>query len=459
MSYQAFVTKIKNVRKHSNADRLQLGECFTNTVVVGLDIKEWDLGIYFPTDGKLGEEFAVENNLVRKKDEEGNNIGGFLDPKKRNIRALNLRGEKSDGLFLPLEALSNFVDISTLKEGDSITVLGGKTICEKYIPQRKKRGAVGGTVGDNQDKLGHKYPFFRRHKDTEQLAYNLNSFRDGDDCIITLKMHGTSQRTSYAMENIKKELGVANRNGNRHRRIRKKQRETNRALRNRPATKRMRKEQSEIIKGWGLISGTRRTILEEYRETGGFHDGDLFREEHHKQFIGKLHKGETVYYEVVGYAGQTTIMPSANNKKTQDKEFIQKYGEITNFTYGCEPGESKIYIYRMTITNEDGYEVEYPWELVKLRAEQMAIPTTPQLDAFKYTTEEDLIARMEKYEDGEDPIGKTHVREGIVVRIERPNQFMAFKHKNYNFKVLEGIIKDSGTIDMEEDQGIEGEDS
>ena len=160
---------------------------------------------------------------------------------------------------------------------------------------------------------------------------------------------------------------------------------------------------------------------------------------------------------MVGYAGQATIMPSANNKKTQDKEFIQKYGAITEFTYGCEPGESKIYIYRMTITNEDGYEVEYPWELVKLRAEQMAIPTTPQLDAFKYTTEEDLIARMEMYEDGEDPIGKTHIREGIVVRIERPNQFMAFKHKNYNFKVLEGIIKDSGTIDMEEDQGSGGD--
>lgn len=35
--YNAFVTRIKNLRKHSNADRLLCGECFGNTVIVGLD--------------------------------------------------------------------------------------------------------------------------------------------------------------------------------------------------------------------------------------------------------------------------------------------------------------------------------------------------------------------------------------------------------------------------------------
>ena len=31
---------------------------------------------------------------LEKKDENGNNIGGYLDPEKRNIKALKLRGEK-----------------------------------------------------------------------------------------------------------------------------------------------------------------------------------------------------------------------------------------------------------------------------------------------------------------------------------------------------------------------------
>ena len=28
--YNAYITRIKNLRKHPNADRLQLGECFGN---------------------------------------------------------------------------------------------------------------------------------------------------------------------------------------------------------------------------------------------------------------------------------------------------------------------------------------------------------------------------------------------------------------------------------------------
>ena len=104
-----------------------------------MNYQEGDVGIYFPTDGKLGKEFAEVNNLLRKKDENGNNIGGYLDPDKRNIKAIKLRGEKSDGLFLPLKSLERFCDISKLNVGDRITTLNGTLICEKYIPRTNKR--------------------------------------------------------------------------------------------------------------------------------------------------------------------------------------------------------------------------------------------------------------------------------------------------------------------------------
>lgn len=132
--YSAFVTRIKNLRKHSNADRLLCGECFGNTVIVGLDTQPDELGVYFPVDGKLGIEFAQKNDLLRRKDENGNPAGGYLDPEKRNIKALKLRGEKSDGLFMPLSSLAEFTDITQLKEGDTITQLDGVMICEKYVP-------------------------------------------------------------------------------------------------------------------------------------------------------------------------------------------------------------------------------------------------------------------------------------------------------------------------------------
>ena len=51
------------------------------------------------------------------------------------------------------------------------------------------------------------------------------------------------------------------------------------------------------------------------------------------------------------------------------------------------------------------------------------------------------------------PVGKTHVKEGVVVRIENRRTFTAFKSKTYEFKVLEGIIKeDASAPDMEEAQ-------
>ena len=137
--YCAYITTIKNIRKHSNADRLQCCEIFGNNVIVDLSYNVGDKVIYFPTDGQLSEEFARENNLVRIKDENGNNVGGYLEPDKRNIKALTLRGEKSDGLVLPIRVLEKYTDVSKLNDGDQITVLDGHEICRKYIPRGNRR--------------------------------------------------------------------------------------------------------------------------------------------------------------------------------------------------------------------------------------------------------------------------------------------------------------------------------
>ena len=120
--YCAYITTIHNLRKHNNADRLQCATIFGNNVIVDMSYTEGQKVIYFPVDGQLSPEFAEENNLVRKKDAEGNNIGGYLDPNKRNITALKLRGEQSDGLILPIEVLSKYTDITQLTDGEQITI-------------------------------------------------------------------------------------------------------------------------------------------------------------------------------------------------------------------------------------------------------------------------------------------------------------------------------------------------
>ena len=146
--YCGYITTINHLRKHSNADRLQCTTVFGNNVILDLSYQEGQRVVFFPTDGQLSAEFANENNLVRKKDENGNNIGGYLNPEKRNITALKLRGEKSEGLVLPIEVLSKYTNVDKLKDGDQITILNGHEICKKYIPNSKKRGGHGSSSGN-----------------------------------------------------------------------------------------------------------------------------------------------------------------------------------------------------------------------------------------------------------------------------------------------------------------------
>ena len=66
-----------------------------------------------------------------------------------------------------------------------------------------------------------------------------------------------------------------------------------------------------------------------------------------------------------------------------------------------------------------------------------------------------MLNKAELFYDGPDLIDPRHVREGVVVRIlNRPN-FTAYKHKNHNFKVIEGIAKDvADAPDMEEAEDV-----
>ena len=91
MSNYAYITTLKNLRKHPNADRLKLGECFGNTVCVDLSYAEGEIGVYISEGAQLSEEFCEENNLCRKKDAAGNNIGGYLDPKNNRAKRRKVR--------------------------------------------------------------------------------------------------------------------------------------------------------------------------------------------------------------------------------------------------------------------------------------------------------------------------------------------------------------------------------
>ena len=461
-----YVVKISELNPHSNADRLQIATIFGASVIVGLDVKIGDLGVYFPIDLQLSEEYCAQNNLVRKKDENGNNVGGYLDPDKRNIRAMKLRGEKSEGLFMPLESLA-YTGETKFEVGNKIDVLNGHEICRKYIPKVQNRQGHVSEGNRTRKRRVPIAPLFAEHADTEQLAYNMEAFKPGDMIDITLKMHGTSGRTGY----LPKLQGYK-----------------------RTFWDWILRREGTPIYDWGYVTGTRRCVINDFNNGGGFYGDNAFREPHARFFEGKLHKGETVYYEIVGFTNTgAPIMGQVANSKISDKEFTKQYGKITTFSYGCEPTgkkmmhgtdehgdfmlpvdapQSDMYIYRMTMTNEDGDVVEYTPDFMRYRCEQIGakcvmqffdgcIPDATLLESFGMTAGEWIKEKAEEFYDGPDPIGKTHVREGVVIRIINRPKFCAYKHKNFNFKVLEGIAKDlAAAPDMEEAQDlIEEEDN
>lgn len=430
----AHITTIKEIHKHSNADRLQCVTVFGNNVIVDLSYTLGQRVVFLPTDLQLSEEFANDNNLLRKKDDAGNNIGGYMDPDKRNIVALKLRGEKSEGLILPIEVLSKYTDISKLSDGDTFSELNGHKICCKYIPCQKSEVARNYTSKSgkpSKDKAKIVYPYFIEHIDTQQLMYNEAAFKPGDTVYLTLKMHGTSARTANT---VKVETHRCN------------------------WLQRLLKQPPKQVKSYSCITGTRRTTLKASENatdtnlTEGYYSDNTFRLKYHNLFKSRLPKGMEVFYEIVGWVNNdTTIMGKANNKLIKDKEFIKQYGDTTTFSYGCNLGENACYVYRMTMTNEDGIRVEIPWEQVQIECEKMGVEHVPLFEKFIFTTWDDLMARVNKYVDGPDPVGISHVREGVVVRIDNRESFTAFKIKNFSFKVLEGICKDTADApDMEE---------
>jgi len=187
MSYKAIVTRLKNVRPHSNADRVKLATCIGNQVVIGLDSEEDELGVYFPSDGQLSHEFCYNNSIYR-------DVSLNLDPKKsgmfdanRRVRAQRFRGEISDGFWVPL---SNFDFLGKIVwvEGYEFEELNGTPICSKYINPATLR--IARENQGKKTKAAKTSVMFKEHFDTAHFGKEAHKFDFGQTIIITEKLHG-----------------------------------------------------------------------------------------------------------------------------------------------------------------------------------------------------------------------------------------------------------------------------
>jgi hypothetical protein len=254
-----------------------------------------------------------------------------------------------------------------------------------------------------------------------------------------------------------------------------------------------------------FVIGSRRVVKSiggnEAENKAHFYDEDLWTTIAKREFEGKLRKGETIYGEIVGYtpSGESIMGSHSNSKlknfmsKNEYKEFINKYGETTEFSYGCSnyvqpqtksyivddtkegfPNPSivnypnfektinnKVFIYRITMTNEDGESIDLSWEQVKTRSEQLGVAHVPELYVdFPYNPKADppekneriLNHLVENFTESDSKNFPQHINEGVCVRIENGSLTpQIYKSKRFYFRVLEGLIKDdSNSIDIEE---------
>lgn len=439
MAYNAIVTRLTNVRPHSNADKVQLATCHGNQVVIGLDSLEGHLGVYFPSDGQLSDEFCKANNLYRdadlnaRKDEKG----GMFDANRR-VRAQKFRGEISDGFWVPLHYFG-FIMVSGLDvEGFEFDEWKGVPICNKYVNPNTAKIAR-----ENQGKktrVSRSSVMFKEHFDTGHFGKNIHEFEKGQHIVITEKLHGTSGRIGHVQ--MTRELGW---------------------LEKLAAKFRLAINDKE----WAYLNGTRRVVLGESKSANQFHDPTI-RDKAMNLFKGNLRKGESVYFEIVGFESTgAAIMPSVDTTKMGDKEFTKQYGKSMAYSYGCDSTQSEVYVYRMTFANEDGQSIDYAWNDVVKRCNELGVKTVPHVATLTLDelairgnilrddrdTQEVFSKLVEEYGSGPSILDTRHIKEGVCVRIEGGLVNKTFKFKSFEFKVLEGIVKDSGVIDTEEAEG------
>ncbi len=429
MSYSAIVCRART-RPHPNADRLQLADCNGYQCIVGKDVEDGQLGIVFPEGGILSEGFATANELTE-------DLGGHLKNDRR-VRAMRLRGERSEGLWLELDSLERWQPTysALVSEGQPVDCWGpdGDELCRKYVPP-----AVQKQLAVQKPKKVRKQAI-PKHYDTPQLRNRSGWANAGFDptarLIWTEKLHGTSARTGRVHVDLPLPW-------------------YKRALNLLPGVNLKPKRELRCF------SGTRRCMLEDGAEG---EKGKGYRQEWHELISERLEalglEDIVVYYEIVGYdENGKPIMPphsvkglSKEDLRSIPKEAIRD-GKV-HYDYNLLPDgfQNEAYVYRIV-----SHGVEMPMAAIEdIVDQQMALcglVTVPvvAVDLHGDENEFGLMNRADYLSRAESE--SNMIAEGVCVRSEGDMGSVSrwLKHKSFAFCCLEGIARnDADYWDAEE---------
>jgi len=422
-NYLAKIVRLKGLRKHPNADKLQCVDIDFQTVITGEFAEDGDIYVYFPVECTIDLNFLIATESLRPKEAlEGEPAqNGFFERNGR-VKALRLRGEQSRGYIIPVGVLK--AHFGKFDEDDYINetfdTVNGVKIVEKYQVAKK------GSAFNKQNKKPKVSRLIEGqvhlHIDTDKLEPNVWKISPEHNVSITYKTHGTSWWVSHVkvkrylnwFERILKRLGV-------------------------------NIQDTEYDYVYGSRKVVKNEELGDPKQKDHFYGYDLWKDikDEVKEHIPK---GFTLYGEALGF--------------TKTGEAIQK-----GFDYGCEPKEHKLEIYRITQTNEDGLVTELSHgEIIEFCAKTGLTPShtfhygkaywlMPDADAHAPDWGEKLIATLRKEYNEKDCfkcINKVP-EEGIVLRVDDMFQYVAFKLKSFRFLEWESSQLDKGEAGIEDE--------
>lgn len=422
-NYSAQIIRVKQLNQLENCDNVVGLPIFGYQAIVGKDTKEGSLMVLFTAETKLSNDFCYNNNLYRKsemnKDKEKS---GYLDDKGR-VKAIKFRGHNSSALIMELSSLSYLgINIDELKEGDIFDTINGVMVCEKYIIKNNNEKKLSNKLKGTKKIFDRVDPkLFPEHIDTDNYYRNEHRIPDDKIIIATTKLHGTSGRLGHIL--VKRELSFFER-----------------------ILKRIGFKINDTE--YDYIAGSRRTIkdLKSGREYNNFYDCDIWNQNLNR-FKGLIPKNYILYGEIVGYQGTSEI---------------QK-----NYTYDLDSGNFEFYIYRIVITNPDGFNVDLSWEQVKEFCKENGFKYCNEIFVGKHSDFKKILPKFidTKHFDlwnadnnsmNEMPIEcsrNSPCDEGICVRVEGLTPYLT-KAKYPLFLNHETGQLDQGVIDIESSESV-----
>lgn len=444
-NYLSKIVRIDSFRKHNNPEVTKLKVAVVDgfNIITGID-SEPGLYVYFPALSQINSDFLSYANLYKHKElnKDLEQSGMFED--NGRVKAIKLRGEISEGFILSITVFENYIisvtnqELKHVQEGTEFDAVEheGKEfwISKKYVAKRQYLQSTG-----TSNKVRYKVPKrldrvrddqFRFHYSTtiiKKCPYVINP-----ESLIQMsyKIHGTSGISAYVLchkplsfkEKIAKWLT------------------------------------GESFDKYDYIYSSRTVIKNKYYNPqvgSGYYSEDIWTEAD-KIVKPCLVKGQTAYYEIVGY------LPNGS--------YIQK-----GYDYGCVPPKSgeefihekhfKVRIYRVTSTNVDGKVIEYTPLQVKQWCDNVGLTPVeecyfgkakdlyPDLDTSNHWNES-FIERLSNDERFYMELDSPHCNnkvphEGLVIKpLDRLGS--ALKLKSFRFLDKEGRLADLGEVDIED---------